>query len=239
MITYTDFSANCEALLQRVREAERASNRELGSVKILPVTKTHPLDAANFSAKFGFASVGENKVQEACAKIEQTKAENAQALSLKWELIGHLQSNKAKKAVENFDRIQSIDSVKLLEKINAEAEKISKCQRILLQINSGKDPAKFGAELEDAPALLELALSLKNVSVEGLMAIAPLDDNAEGTRTCFYNLRELRDKLEEEFDISLPELSMGMSSDLETAIEAGSTMIRVGTFLFGERHYAI
>ncbi len=239
MTTYSDFSANCEALIKRVRDAELASGRIAGSVKILPVTKTHPLDAANFSAKFGFDCVGENKVQEACAKIEQARNENAIATSLKWELIGHLQSNKAKKAVENFDRIQSADSIKLLEKIDAEAEKISKTQRILLQINSGRDPAKFGAEIEDASALLERALSLKNIAVEGLMAIAPLDGNSEKTRECFNNLRNLRDELSEKFNVQLPELSMGMSGDLETAIEAGSTMIRVGTFLFGERHYNV
>ncbi len=239
MTTYSDFSANCEALIKRVRDAELASGRIAGSVKILPVTKTHPLDAVNFSAKFGFDCVGENKVQEACAKIEQARNENAIATSLKWELIGHLQSNKAKKAVENFDRIQSVDSIKLLEKIDAEAEKISKTQRILLQINSGRDPAKFGAEIEDASALLERALSLKNIAVEGLMTIAPLDGNSDKTRECFNNLRNLRDELSEKFNVQLPELSMGMSGDLETAIEAGSTMIRVGTFLFGERHYNV
>ena len=239
MVSYSDFTANCEALQKRVADAVVAFGRKPNSVKILPVTKTHPIDAANFAASFGFSCVGENKVQEASAKIEQSRAENAVSANLNWELIGHLQSNKAKKAVEYFDRIQSVDSVKLLEKINIEAEKISKKQRILLQINSGRDPAKFGAEIEDAPALLERALELKYVSVEGLMAIAPLDNNAEGTRRCFFNLKDLSDELSSKFAVSLPELSMGMSSDLETAIEAGSTMIRVGTFLFGERHYDI
>ena len=106
-----------------------------------------------------------------------------------------------------------------------------------MQINAGRDPAKFGAEIEDAPALLERALQLSNLTVEGLMTIAPLDENLDSARRCFANLREIRNSLSEKFAVSLPELSMGMSHDLEIAVEEGSTMIRVGTFLFGERNY--
>ncbi len=239
MINFESFCANCNLLKERVERATIASGRNPQSVKILPVTKTHPLDAAEFSAQFGFDAVGENKVQEASAKIEQAKNQNAKSANIAWELIGHLQTNKVKKAVENFARIQSVDSIKLLEKINSEAYKISKKQRILLQINAGRDPAKFGAEIEDAPALLEIALKLENISVEGLMTIAPLDEDLQTAQRCFANLRILRDKLTQQFSVELPELSMGMSHDLEIAIQEGSTMIRVGTFLFGERKYAI
>ncbi len=239
MIDFPHFKANCDALRERVARAAAKCGRAADSVKILPVTKTHPLDAAEFSAEYGFAAVGENKVQEACAKIERARGGNSKAAALQWELIGHLQTNKAKKAVENFARIQSIDSVKLLEKIDFEAEKLGKVQRILLQINAGRDPAKFGAELEDALALLDAALGLKNVAVEGLMTIAPLDENPDSARRCFENLRLLRDGLRARSGLALDELSMGMSHDLEIAIEHGSTMIRVGTFLFGARDYSV
>lgn len=238
MIDFPQFKANCNALCERVARAAAKCGRPADSVKILPVTKTHPLEAAEFSAEYGFLAVGENKVQEACAKIEQARGGSSKAASLQWELIGHLQTNKAKKAVENFARIQSVDSVKLLEKIDFEAEKLGKIQRILLQVNAGRDPAKFGAELEDAPALLDAALGLKCVSVEGLMTIAPLDENPDSARRCFENLRLLRDDLRSRSGLALDELSMGMSHDLEIAIEQGSTMIRVGTFLFGARDYS-
>ena len=167
--------------------------------------------------------------EEAAEKIAAADFE------MSWELIGHLQSNKAGTAVKIFDRIQSVDTIEILDKIDARAALLGKVQRVLLQVNSGADPAKFGADMEDAPRLLERALGLKNILVEGLMAIAPLDPTLKSAKICFDNLYNLRESLQEKFSHPLPELSMGMSDDLELAVEAGSTMIRVGTFLFGER----
>ncbi len=232
MISYEEFSENCRRLIERVETAAQKSGRARESVKILPVTKTHPIDAALYCSKYGFASVGENRVQEALDKMG--KIPPGQSCP-EWELIGHLQSNKAKRAVENFSRIQSVDSAKLLRKINAEASSISKIQRVLIQVNAGRDPAKFGVDIEEAPELLAIALECKSISVEGLMTIAPLDSDLKVATACFNNLRNLRDKLQRDFSIALPELSMGMSGDLEAAIGEGSTMIRVGTFLFGSR----
>ena len=237
MISFEQFKQNLSRLRGDIAAAAEACGRSPDSVKILPVTKTHPLEAPEYCALAGFCAVGENKVQEAAEKISLAAARNSPAAPLQWELIGHLQSNKAKKAVEHFARIQSADSARLLEKIDACAREISKTQRVLLQINAGRDPAKFGAEIEDAPALLEFALNLKNVAVEGLMTIAPLDENPDSARKCFAALREIRDSLSGRFGVPLPELSMGMTHDLREAIEEGSTMIRVGTFLFGERIY--
>lgn len=236
METYEEFEKHLAQLRARVDAAARACGRNPSDVKILPVTKTHPLAAAEYAVRAGFAAVGENKVQEAVGKMQEAQKIGSCA-GLQWELIGHLQTNKAKKAVENFARIQSVDSVKLLEKIDFEAEKIGKIQRVLLQINSGEDPAKFGADIADAPALMEAALSKKHVAVEGLMAIAPLDENPDSARRAFRTLREIRNTLSQKFSAALPELSMGMSGDLEAAVEEGSTMIRVGTFLFGQRIY--
>ena len=236
MIAYEQFCENCKRLEGRVANACEACGRSVNDVRILPVTKTHPVDAVEYASRYGFVSVGENRVQEV---VEKFDSECGQLLKINWELIGHLQTNKVKHAVSRVSRIQSVDSEKLLNKINAEAEKINKTINVLLQINAGNDPAKFGEDIENAPALLECALSKKYIKVDGLMTIAPLDENLDCATRCFENLRNLRDKLEEQFKYPLPELSMGMSDDLERAVECGSTMIRVGTFLFGNRDYTL
>ena len=168
-------------------------------------------------------------MQEAVEKKPQVEA------TLRWELIGHLQSNKARVAVENFDRVQSVDSSKLLRRLDAAAADVGHKLAVLLQVNAGNDPAKFGVDLEDAPALLEIALDLPHLQVDGLMTIAPLSEDIAVAERTFSNLRELRDRLREEFTTPLTTLSMGMSGDMVPAIAAGSTQVRVGTALFGRR----
>ncbi len=236
MISYQQFCENCRQLEERILKACSSSNRNANSVRILPVTKTHPETAVEYCERYGFKSVGENRVQEVVEKFGNNRSAYP---NIECEIIGHLQTNKVKKALELAARIQSVDSQKLLDKINDEAEKLNRTIRVLLQINSGNDPAKFGEDIENAPALFEYALSQKNIKVDGLMAIAPLDENPNSAYRCFENLRKIRDNLQDSFKVDLPELSMGMSGDLEQAIECGSTMIRVGTFLFGERDYTI
>ena len=231
MIDYNEFLENCAKINERIALACEKCGRKPESVKLMPVTKTHPVDAALFAYKAGYKTVGENRVQEAVSKIPLAP------LDLQWELIGHLQSNKANLAISHFARIQSVDSVKLVEKLNNHAKKLGKTMRILLQINAGNDPAKFGADIQDAPALAEAALKCEHLKVEGLMTIAPLDSNLDTASKCFCKLREIRDLLESEFSVKLQELSMGMSGDLERAIQEGATLIRVGTALFGERYY--
>lgn len=231
MIAYSQFEDNLKRLKERVEKSANACGRDVSEITILPVTKNHSFDAAKYAFEAGLLRVGENRVQEAEGKVGLVDS------SLKWDLIGHLQSNKAKKAAEIFTRIQSLDSVHLAEKLDKAAFDLGKTLSVLLQVNAGRDPAKFGMEIEDAPKVLESVLSLKNLKVEGLMTIAPLDENLDVASRTFANLRNLRDSLEAEFGTSLPELSMGMSGDLERAISEGSTMIRVGTFLFGERIY--
>ena len=175
------------------------------------------------------SAVGENRVQEAAAKRPLSPA------SLRWELIGHLQSNKAKLAVETFDRIQSVDSVDLASRLGRIAGELGKSVPVLLQVNAGDDPAKFGTDLAGAPALLEAALTAPALKVEGLMTVPPLSDDPEVARRAFDRLRACRDDLAARFAVALPELSMGMSGDLELAIAAGSTCVRVGSALYGER----
>lgn len=237
MLTYDPFLARLDEVRTRLDAACAAAARPAGSVKVLAVTKTHPADAAVFAARAGLAAVGENRVQEAATKRPLAAA--AGAAALRWELIGHLQSNKARLAAETFDRIQSVDTEKLVRQLDRAAGELGRPLAVLLQVNAGRDPAKFGCELEDAPRLLEAALAAPHLRVEGLMTIAPLgtgaEETAEHARRTFAALRELRDTLAARFGASLPELSMGMSGDLELAVAAGSTCVRVGTALYGAR----
>ncbi len=242
-ILYEDFFSRVAAVEARIAAAARAAGRAPADVKLLPVTKTHPAIAAVYAARRGLAAVGENRVQEAAAKRPETAALLAAAETAipapRWELIGHLQSNKARLAAETFDRIQSVDTEKLVRHLDRAAAELGRPLPVLLQINAGRDPAKFGCELEDAPRLLEAALAAPHLRVEGLMTIAPLGateaETGEHARRTFAALRELRDTLASRFGVSLPELSMGMSGDLEAAIAAGSTCVRVGTALYGAR----
>lgn len=229
MVTYQEFAVRAQAVLDRVAAACAACARDPAAVRVLPVTKTHPVDAAAFAARFGFAAVGENRVQEAAAKRPAAPA------GLRWELIGHLQSNKAKLAVATFDRIQSLDRAELAARLGRLAAEQGRVLPVLLQVNSGDDPAKFGCDLADAPALLDAALAQPALRVEGLMAVAPLSDDPAVARRAFDALRACRDALAADRGVPLPELSMGMSGDLEAAVAAGSTCLRVGSALFGAR----
>ncbi len=228
-ISYEIFKNRAEALRDRMAAACVRAGRDPSSVELLAVTKTHPADAVDYAGRYGLRAVGENRVQEAVEKQPLCAAK------LKWELIGHLQSNKAKLAAAHFDRVQSVDSEKLLNHLDTAAAALGKVLPVLLQINAGRDPAKFGAEIEDAPRLLEHGLGKKNLIIDGLMTIAPLsDDPAVAVRT-FEALRVLRDDLATRFGAPLRELSMGMSGDLEAAILSGSTQVRVGSALYGPR----
>jgi len=231
MVSRTEFEANLADLRQRIAAACRASDRAPGHVALLPVTKNHPVDAPRFAAACGLSAVGENRVQEAAAKRAECEA------VLRWELIGHLQSNKAKDAVAVFDRIQSVDSLKLLRRLDRFAGEVGKRLPVLLQCNTGEDPKKYGFSEGEMNEALEAALAADHLKVDGLMTVAPLDDDPGVARAAFGRLRDLRDRLAERFGVELPELSMGMTGDLEAAIAAGSTQIRVGTALFGSRGY--
>ena len=228
-LSYEFFLANLDALRARVAAACFDCGRDPASVRILPVTKTHPVEAALYALRAGLPAVGENRVQEALPKIEAVRD-----AGIRWELIGHLQSNKAKTAAMAFDRIQSVDSAKLIDLLDRSAAESARILPVLLQINSGADPAKSGATSDGAARLLEHTVAKKNLRVEGLMTVAPLSGDPAVTRRAFAALREIRDRLKSR-DTQLAELSMGMTGDLAEAIAEGSTMIRVGTALFGTR----
>lgn len=235
-MSFLDYETFCRRLAEvraRIENACRAAGRPPAAVTLLPVTKTHPPAAAEYAARAGLAAVGENRVQEGADKRAQVSA------PLRWELIGHLQSNKARLAAMHFDRVQSVDSEKLLNHLDRAAGELGRPLAILLQVNAGHDPAKFGVEPADARRLLEAALARPHLRVDGLMTIAPLgttpDETNELARRTFAGLRRIRDELAAATGAPLPELSMGMTGDLELAIAEGSTLVRVGTALYGAR----
>jgi len=229
LIPYEEFARRADELRAEIAEACRRAGRSAQEVELMAVTKTQPAAAAEYAARYGLRAVGENRVQEAAEKRP------ACTLPIAWELIGHLQSNKAKLAVTYFDRVQSVDSEKLLDHLDRAAAAHGKILPVLLQINAGNDPAKFGAEPAGAERLLATALDKKNLRVDGLMTIAPLSPDPAVAQRTFANLRELRDRLSVQQGVSLRELSMGMSGDFADAIAAGSTLVRVGTALLGSR----
>jgi pyridoxal phosphate enzyme (YggS family) len=236
LIDYDEFARRADAIRARIATACASVGRDPAGVELLAVTKTHPAAAADYAARYGLRAVGENRVQEGSEKRAQIAPASA---ALKWELIGHLQSNKARLAAQHFDRVQSVDSEKLLNHLDRAAAELGKVLPVLLQVNAGDDPAKFGAERADAPRLLEAALTKSALRVDGLMTIAPLgatpaETVAHAERT-FNTLRTLRDDLAGRFNVPLRELSMGMTGDLEIAVVAGSTLVRVGTALYGAR----
>ncbi len=228
-IEYETFRQRADALHARIAAACATCGRKPAEVTLLPVTKTHPPSAAEYAVRYGFTAVGENRVQEGVEKRALAPA------ALRWELIGHLQSNKGRLAATHFDRIQSVDSEKLLNVLNRAAGELGKKLPILLQLNAGNDPAKFGADAADAPRLLEAALALPHLQVDGLMTIAPLSDDPAVARRTFARLREIRDGLAARGGVPLRELSMGMTGDLEAAVIEGSTLVRIGTALYGAR----
>jgi len=226
---YEDFKSRADAVRSRMAEACARAGRNAGDVELLAVTKGHPVQSVEFAARYGLRAVGENRVQEGVEKRSRTAA------AIAWELIGHLQSNKARLAARHFDRIQSLDSVKLLDVLDRAAAELGKTLPVLLQVNAGLDPAKTGAEPEEAPRLLAAALERRNIRVDGLMTIAPLSADPGVARRAFARLREIRDRLSADSGAGLRELSMGMTGDLDAAVLEGSTIIRIGTALFGPR----
>ena len=214
----------------RIAAACGRSGRNPDDVEVIAVTKTHGEDVVREAWEAGLRIVGENKVQEAAWK------KPASVSGPQWHLIGHLQSNKVRHALELFDFIHSVDSVKLADRINFIADEIGASPHVLLEVNVSGERSKSGMRPEDVkPALEHIMAECPRITVEGLMTMAPFSDNPEDARPYFRSLRELRDGLQDALGIGLPRLSMGMSGDYEVAVEEGATWVRLGTVLFGER----
>ena len=225
----TNFAGRLAALRARMAEACRRAGRQTSSVELIAVTKTFGPDAVREAWEAGVRIIGENRVQEAAAKIPQCIG------GPEWHLIGHLQRNKTRTALELFGCIQAVDSLRLLEQIDGVAGTLGARPSVLLEINASGESSKFGLRPEEAPAVIARAMEMRNVTLEGLMTMAPATPDPETTRPVFACVRECRDRWEREFGIALPRLSMGMSGDFEVAIEEGATWIRIGTALFGGR----
>lgn len=226
-----DIAANCRMLFERIGRAAARSGRDAGAVRLLAASKSQSAEKIRAAAAAGVRLFGENYVQEAASK----KATIAGAFE--WHLIGHLQRNKAKAALDLFDVIESLDSIELARALDKAAGARGRVVRALIEVNLGGEASKSGVTAERLQPLLETVATLRHVKVEGLMAVPPFFEDSEQTRPYFKELRELRDKLKTTrvANIDLRELSMGMSQDYEVAIEEGATLVRVGTALFGPR----
>jgi pyridoxal phosphate enzyme (YggS family) len=220
------FAERLEKVEQRIAAACRQAGRTRESVTLLAVSKTKPPEAVREAAGCGLRLFGENKVQEAQSKVAMCPS------GLEWHLIGHLQTNKAKIAARLFQMVHSVDSLKLLQALAMHA---GTTLPVLLQVNVSGEASKSGMKPDEVAAIIDAANRMQKVEVHGLMTIPPFSPDPEKTRVYFRALRELRDRLQEETGTPLPELSMGMSHDLEIAIEEGSTWVRIGTDLFGGR----
>ena len=225
-----DVSEIVEEVRSKIDAACRRVGRDPSEVEIIAVTKTHDESVVREAVDAGLRIVGENKVQEAAWKKPLCMSGPS------WHLIGHLQSNKVRAALELFDVIHSVDSTKLADRINLVADQIGVLPRILLEVNVSGEKSKSGLKPEEVKSTLEhIFRCCPRLTVEGLMTMAPFSEKAEDARPHFRALRELRDECERELHISLPRLSMGMSGDYEVAVEEGATWVRLGTVLFGER----
>lgn len=219
--------------LERVREeitkAAARVDRAVHEIELVAITKTHPAEKVREAVEAGQILFGESRVQEARAKIPALPS------NLRWHFVGHLQKNKIRHALPLFELFHGVDSLGLAQEMNRIAAEEGMHVRALLEINLAGEGSKFGFKPEVVRADMESLLALPRLSVEGLMCIPPLAEEAEASRKFFVQLRELRNSLEEEFDVKLPHLSMGMTNDFPIAVEEGATLVRVGTAIFGER----
>ena len=225
-------SDNLKRVREKIAKAASKVGRNPQDIQLVAVSKTVDIKRIQQAIEVGATILGENYIQEARKKIEEI------GQGVRWDFIGHLQSNKVKYAVDLFEMIHSVDRLSLAQEINKAAEKKKEEVRILVQVNISGEEAKSGIDPGGVISLVREIASLPNLSLEGLMTMPPYFDAPEEARPYFTSLRELRDKILKESigGISLKELSMGMSGDFEVAIEEGSTLVRVGTAIFGERN---
>jgi pyridoxal phosphate enzyme (YggS family) len=219
-------------VLSRIADAARRRGRDPEDVALLAVTKGHPADLVLRAAGAGFALFGENRVAEGAGKIAAVRERFP---DLAWRLIGPLQTNKAKAALQYFSAIESLDRERLAARLEGLLAAEGRRLPVLLEVNVGREATKSGVAPEDAESLARAALACPHLEVRGVMSVPPFDDDPERSRPYFRELRAIRDRLEERLGMALPELSIGMSHDFEVAVEEGSTEVRVGTALFGAR----
>ncbi|MCX8129969.1 MAG: YggS family pyridoxal phosphate-dependent enzyme [Clostridia bacterium] len=225
---------NIEDIRKRVEKAALKSGRSLSDIEIIAVSKTVEPERINKAIEAGLKNLGENRVQELCEKYDILSEE------CKWHLIGHLQTNKVKYIVDKVALIHSVDRIDLAREIDLRAKKAGKILDILVQINVAGEESKFGLSSEESLEFIKNVSKFDNISVKGLMTIAPLVQNQEEVRPVFRELRKIFIDIKRENidNINMDYLSMGMSNDFEVAIEEGSNMVRIGTAIFGRRQYS-
>jgi pyridoxal phosphate enzyme (YggS family) len=219
----TDIAGNYHSIIERIRKAAERSGRAADAIQLIAVSKTVSPEAIQQAASCGVTQIGENRLQEALSKREALSS-----LPLTWHFIGHVQTNKAKKIVENFDWVHSVDRIAVADALNRQVVKPGGLP-VLIEVKLEDEPNKSGATENELPELVEAVSRLKWLHLRGLMAVPPPLDDAETIRPYFRRLRKLAE------DFALTELSMGMTHDFEIAVEEGATMVRIGTGLFGSR----
>lgn len=227
-----------------IRDAALRVRRDPDAVKIVAVSKNHPIEIIQAALKAGIYVFGENYAQEFRDKLQLLSLLEPLNVVPEWHFIGHLQSNKLKYIVNDVNLIHSVDTLRLAEEISIFGAKLNRTFDVLLQIKTSEEGNKFGCDSDDALEFARNVLQLPNIRVCGLMTIAEFSDNSDHNRICYALLRELRDEIRGELAAdpkitSLTELSMGMSGDYVTAVEEGATIVRIGTTIFGEREYKV
>lgn len=226
------FAERLQDVQERIARAAARAGRDPSSISLLAVSKGQPVGRVREAADAGQRLFGENRVQEGVAKIESLRGELPELI---WKLIGPLQTNKAKAALQYFAAVESLDRERLALRLESLLAETGRTLPVLLEINLGSEATKSGVLSDEAEKFAAACLALPHLDVRGLMAVPPYDEDPESSRPHFRRLREIRDRLADRLGRELPELSMGMSHDFEVAVEEGSTEVRIGTALFGAR----
>ena len=224
---------NLNTVRDRIAPAAQRSGRDASAVRLVGISKTFPVGYVRAASEAGLTDFGENRLQEALEKIDQS----ADLVDLSWHLVGHLQSNKVRRAVGRFGWIHSVDNLSLLQKLERAAVEQDAPTRVLVQVDLAGEATKHGASVDETRRILDAGTGCRAIQIRGLMVLPPWSDDPNQARPYFRRLRELRDRLGEDGVQAsmLSQLSMGMSHDFEVAIEEGATMVRVGTAIFGRR----
>ena len=225
---------NVSGIRQRILEVCSKIKQDPEKITVIAVSKGRTTQQIKEAIESGITDIGENRVQEAITKYNELSSIRYPLSAIKWHMVGHLQTNKVKDAVKIFDLIQSVDSLRLAEEINGQADKTNKIQDILIEVKTSAEEAKFGLKADEAIEVIKDIAKLKNINIKGLMTVVPIVDNPQKARPYFRILRELRDKINglRITGYSLEVLSMGMTDDFKIAIEEGANMVRLGRAIF-------
>jgi len=223
------------AVRKRIASACARAKQDADAVTLVAVSKGRTVAQIEEALEAGISDIGENRVNEASVKYNTRPLSVVDGRPIKWHMVGHLQTNKAKTAVEIFDLIHSVDSIRLAEELDKQASRINKVQYILVEVKTSPEATKFGLKPEETAGIISEIVRLKNIRIKGLMTIAPIVSNPEEARPYFRKLKEIFDEINRlsTIDYRLSTISMGMSDDFEVAIEEGANMVRIGRAIFG------